>query len=179
MDYQDYNLDFTVKLRSDTGVWRDTTQQTVLISQDVSGTPTPIPLLIPWTLGGAGINKSTNVTNAGQVAVYPIITIIAGTAGIANLSILNANSGKAIVLPTLSANTTYIIDLTYGKKTIVDGSGTNCISLLSTAQSSLATWCLLPRQVVPGGVNTITCSSGATGTDASVTIAYYKNYLGI
>lgn len=178
-DYQDYNLDFTVKLRSDTGVWRDTTQNTVLISQDVSGTPTPIPLLIPWTLGGAGINKSTNVTNAGQVAVYPIITIIAGTAGIANLSIVNANSGKAIVFPVLNANTTYIIDLTYGKKTIVDGSGTNCISLLSTAQSSLATWCLLPRQVVPGGINTITCSSGATGTDASVTIAYYKNYLGI
>ena len=179
MSYDDFNLDFTVELRSDTGVWYDTTQQVVLISQQIAGTPTPIPLLIPWTLGGGGLNKTTNVTNSGQVAVYPLITIIAGDIGITNLVILNASSGKAIVFPTLSANTTYIIDLAYGKKTIVDGSGTNAISLLSTAQSSLATWCLLPRQVVAGGINSITCSSDVTGTNASVTISYYANYLSI
>lgn len=179
MSYTDFNLDFTVELRSDTAVWYDTTQNVVLISQQIAGTPTPIPLLIPWTLGGGGLNKSTNVTNFGQVAVYPIITINAGDSGITNLAIVNTSSGKAIVFPTLYANTTYIIDLTYGKKTVVDGSGTNSISLLSTAQSSLATWCLLPRQVVSGGVNVITCSSGVTGTNASVTISYYANYLSI
>jgi len=125
--YTDYNINFTVRLRSDNGVWYDTTQNVVLISQDISGTPTPIPLLIPWTLGGAGLNKDTAIVNTGQVATYPIITIIAGDTGITNLSIYNAVTGKNIAFPVLYANTTYTIDLSYGKKTIIDSNGTNAI----------------------------------------------------
>jgi hypothetical protein len=179
MDYQDYNLDFTVKLRSDTGVWRDTTQNVVLISQEIAGTPTPIPLLIPWTLGGAGLNKTTTVNNVGQTAVYPVITIQSGSVGITNLSIINSSTGKQLVFPILNANTTYVIDLGYGKKTIISTSGTNAISLLSASQSNLATWGLVPRQVVLNGANAITCNSSSASTDSSISIAYYTNYLSI
>lgn len=170
-DYQDYYLDVTVELRASDPMWYDPAEASVISTQVVTGTPTPIPTLIPTTFGGSSISQITNITYAGTAVEYPKFTIVVGPTGITDLSILNQTTGKVLTFPMLFANRTYIVDLTYGYKTIVNDLGVNCIGLLSSA-SNLATWAIDPSL----GVNTIQVTSSTANSGTSVTLEYYNRY---
>lgn len=172
-DYQDYNVATSVTFRASDPMWYDTTPVIVSISQSVTGTATPIPTLIPMTMGGASLNKTTNITYTGSAVEYPIITIVAGSNDLLGLNITNASTGKSLIFSTLSAERTYTIDLSYGKKTIVNDLGFNCIGLLSTS-SNLNTWAIDPN--VSGGINIIAVSSSTANVGSVLTLTFYSRY---
>jgi hypothetical protein len=170
-DYRDYNLDATVELRASDPMWYDPAEASLISTQVVTGTPTPIPTLIPTTFGGASISQITNITYSGTAVEYPKFTIVVGATNITDLNILNQTTGKILTFPILFAGRTYIVDLTYGYKTIVNDLGENCIGLLSSS-SNLATWAIDPAV----GVNAIQVTSSTANSETSVTMEYYNRY---
>lgn len=175
-DYQDYNISTSVVFRASDPMWYDSTPVVVSISQSIRGTSTPIPFLVPMTMGGASLNKSTDITYVGSAIEYPIITIVAGSSDLTGLNITNLSTGKTLQFSTLTANRTYIVDLSYGIKTITDDLGFNCIGLMS-ASSNLNTWGIDPN--TSGGINTISVSSSTANIASVLTLTFYNRYTSI
>lgn len=175
-DYEDYNISTSVRFRASDPMWYDSTPVVLSVSQSSTGTPTPIPLIIPMTMGGSAIARTTNIAYIGTAVEYPIIRIVAGATDLTGLVITNTSTGKSLVFGTLSASRTYTIDLTYGYKTMVNDLGVNCIGLLSTS-SNLMTWGIDPN--VNGGINTITVSSSSSSSTTSIILTYYNRYAAI
>ena len=176
VDQRDYNVLATISLRATDPMWYETTPTTFSISQLLSGTPTPIPFLIPTTFGGISLSQITDLQYTGSAIEYPVISIVTGTANITNVYILNASTNKLIFFPILYANRTYTIDLRYGYKTITDDTGFNCIGLLGMG-STLMTWGLDPNQ--PNGINSLSVSSDVATATSSITLTYYNRYAAI
>lgn len=171
-DYQDYNVDATVELRASDPMWYDPNAITIVASQVVVGTPTPIPTLIPTTFGGDSVNSVSTITYNGTVLEYPKFTITVGSGGaIDDLNILNQTTGKKLSFPILYADRTYTVDLTYGYKTIVNDLGENSVGLLST-DSNLATWAIDPTF----GDNVLSITSSSSNNDSQVEMTYYIRY---
>lgn len=171
-EYNDYNVDATVELRASDPMWYDPNIVTVQATQTVSGTPTPIPFLIPTTFGGTSISQVTSLAYTGTVIEYPKFTITAGTpSDISNLYIVNVTTNKSLLFTTLYAGRTYTIDLTYGNKTIIDDLGVNRIGLLGSG-SSLATWAIDPSY----GTNILAISSSVSNTNTTISMQYYIRY---
>jgi hypothetical protein len=176
LDYQDFDINTSVTLRASDPMWYDSNPVVVSISQSITGTPTPIPFLVPMTMGGASLNKSTDITYVGSAVEYPIITIVAGVSDLTGLNITNVSTGKTLQFSTLTANRTYTVDLSYGVKTITDDLGFNCIGLMS-ASSNLNTWGIDPNTA--GGVNTISVSSSTANVGSVLTLTFYNRYTSI
>jgi hypothetical protein len=176
IDYQDYNVLVSVGFRASDPAWYDNAPITISVSQAIQGTTTPIPLLIPMTMGGVALNQTSTIVYTGTVIEYPKFTIVAGTTNITGLYIINQSTNKTIYFPTLYANRTYTIDLTYGNKTIVDDLGANCIGLLAL-YSNLATWSIDPN--TSGGTNVIVISSSGANSSSTITMNYYVRYLAV
>jgi hypothetical protein len=96
-----------------------------------------------------------------------------------SLVIQNTSTGDSITLTAnIGASTTYIFDLRYGYKTVVDQLGANQLANIS-ATSNLATFNLAPMPQVIGGVNTILITAtGGTSTSA-VTLTYNDRFIGV
>jgi hypothetical protein len=176
VEYEYFNIDTSITFRASDPMWYDTTPVVVSISQSITGTSTPIPFLVPMTMGGASLNKSTDITYVGSAIEYPIITIVAGSSNLTGLNITNLSTGKTLQFSTLTANRTYIVDLSYGIKTITDDLGFNCIGLMS-ASSNLNTWGIDPN--TSGGINTISVSSSTANIASVLTLTFYNRYTSI
>jgi hypothetical protein len=165
-----YNLRTVVQLRASDPTWYDPTPISAGATPQVAGTPTPSPLLIPWTAGASSINSTLVITNAGTTAAYPVITAVGP---ITSLVITNTTTGDKIeVSGTIANGDTWYFDLSYGRKTVIDQSGANKISAI-TAASSLATWSLIP------GANAVTITGSSVGANSAVSIVYYTRYVGV
>ncbi len=141
-----------------------------IVFAGVGGSGFVIPMLVPVTIGTSVFNFSQTLDYLGTWLEYPEIEI---TGPLDNLVINNLTTEEKLDFTglTLAGGALRLIDLRYGYKTIVDGSGTNKIADL-TADSDLATWHFVP------GNNTIQ-AAGANATSASrVVIRYYWKYLG-
>lgn len=178
-DYQSgdgYTLRTVMQLRADDPTWYDPEPQYVSISPSVAGTTMPIPMLIPLTLGTSTINTTATVTNSGTWITYPVITAVGS---ITNLSIVNNTTGLQIVTSgNIPAGRTWTFNLLYGYKTVYDDLGVNQISAVTTA-SQLATFAIVSSPTAIAGVNTLTLSSTAVASGASVSLTYYTRYIGI
>lgn len=170
-DYDDYVLEATVQLRASDPMWYDPAEASLVSTQVLTGTPTPIPTLIPITFGGSSISQITNINYSGTAVEYPKFIITVGATSITDLNILNQTTGKILTFPILFAGRTYTVDLTYGYKTVVNDLGENCIGLLSSA-SNLATWAIDPAL----GPNAIQVTSSTANSETSVTMDYFNRY---
>jgi hypothetical protein len=176
IDYQDYNVLVTVGFRASDPAWYDGTPLSINVSQAIQGTTTPIPFLVPMTMGGVALNQTSTVVYTGTVIEYPTFTIMVGDTDITGLYIINQSTSKTLYFPTLYAGRTYTIDLTYGNKTVVNDLGANSIGLLSTS-SNLATWSIDPNTT--GGTNVIVISSAGANASSVITMNYYVRYLAV
>lgn len=159
-----------VQLRASDPTWYNPTPVSGGATPSIAGTPTPVPLTIPWTAGASTINSTITTTNTGTWISYPIITVIGP---ISNLVITNTTTGDKIeVSGTVSSGDTWTFDLRYGRKTVIDQTGANKASTI-TADSSLATF------AIERGANAITVSGTSAGSTSSVSIIYYTRYVGV
>ena len=165
-----YHIRTVVQLRAADPTWYDPTIVNAAQTPTITGTPTPVPLTIPWTAGSSSINSTLNFTYDGDFISYPIISV---TGPITNLLITHTTTGYVIgVTGTIIAGDTWTFDLRYGQKTVTDQAGVNQIANL-TSGSSLADFAIIL------GANTITVSGTTTTSASTVNITYYTRYTGV
>jgi hypothetical protein len=171
-----YAIRTVVQLRADDPTWYNPAPVTTVISPAVAGTPMAIPLVMPFTMGTSTINTTMSITYDGNWLSYPVIT---ATGSITNLTITNNTTGLSIVVSgNIPAGRVWTFDLRYGYKTVYDDLGVNQISTITTA-SNLATFALVSAPTAVSGVNSISLSSTAVGSGATVQFTYYNRYIGI
>lgn len=172
-----YGVRTVVQLRAADPTWYNPTPQVITLTPSVAGTAFAIPMAIPLTLGTSSINSVSTITYDGTWLSYPIITAVGP---ITSLVITNNSTGDTINLGSVAigAGTTYTFDLRYGYKTVKTDTGVNKIADV-TAASNLATFAIVNAPTANSGVNTITVTSSASSSPASVTLTYYTRYIGI
>lgn len=143
----------------------DTVQMTSeQITQAAGGgflSPFESPFLTEASTGG-----TANISNSGNVAVYPVIQM---SGSLTNPVITNSTTGQSLRLTyTLAAGNTAIIDMR--NKTITLN---NSSSLLSTKSPDSSWWALNV------GNNAITLTTGSTSDSGNLVISYFKGYAGV
>ncbi len=167
---QGYHIRTVVQLRAADPTWYDPTIVNAAQTPTITGTPTPVPLTIPWTAGSSSINSTLNFTYDGDFISYPIISV---TGPITDLLITHTTTGYIIgVTGTIVVGDTWTFDLRYGQKTVTDQAGVNQIANL-TSGSALADFAIIL------GTNTITVSGTTTTSASTVNVTYYTRYTGV
>lgn len=155
VDPVDYHVRTVVQLRADDPTW---------YAGNATGNPTTTYYLYS-NIGGTQV-----ITSGGNWPTFPIIRV---NGPITNPTITNNTTGQSIALTaTITAGNYYDIDLSYGKKTVIDNGGVNRISTVSAA-SNLATWSLMP------GNNTIAVTGTGTTSASDLRFTHYNRYTGI
>ena len=155
VDPTSYNVRTVVQLRADDPTWYDAT----------------LPAGVVRTYNDANVGGTQIFVITGNWPTFPIIRV---NGPMKDTDITNNTTGQRIkIFGTIAAGAWYDIDLSYGKKTVVDNFGANRISDV-LASSSLATWSLVP------GSNTIAITSTiATAASSDIRFTYFPRYTGI
>lgn len=171
VDKRGYHHLATVTLRAADPVWYDPAAHAITFGNVGGGTAWDIPWEIPWTLGTSTLDTSYAIDYLGTWESFPTIRIVGP---VANPVITNETTGEKLDFTgtTIGSGDWYEIDLRYGHKTVVDESGANQISKLTT-DSDLATWSLHP------GTNSIHAAGGSIDANTRIEISYQHRYLGI
>ena len=154
VDPTSYNVRTVVQLRADDPTWYDAT----------------VPDGRRVNYLNANINGTQVITTGGNWPTFPIIRL---NGPITNPTITNNTTGQSIAITaTITAGNWFDIDLSYGKKTVVENLSTNRISTVS-ASSNLATWSLIP------GNNTIAITGSVTTAATNAAFEFFPRYTGI
>ena len=166
-----------VQLQASAPAWYDPEQKSLRVAGSIAGTPSSVPLAMPWVVGGASVAGSYAVSYMGTFDEYPIIVV---TGPITDPVITNTTTGDALsfVGTTIANGDSYTIDLRYGFKTVTDSGGTNRIAKLTTS-SALATWRLASLLETSDGNNGISISGTGAGAATTVRILYSNRYLSL
>jgi hypothetical protein len=158
-------------------LWYDPAQVAETFGASGASTGMAIPWLIPWKLGASSINQSRTLTYPGSFQSSPIIRILGP---VTSPVIVNQSSPNADKLDftgtTIAGGSYYVIDCI--NKTVVDSSGTNQISKL-TSDSDLMTFALWHHPIAPGGANTLSITGTGISSATQVYLTYYARYIGI
>lgn len=117
---------------------------------------------------------------ASQVINYPgtweeFPTIIVNGPAV-NFTILHEQTGLKISLAyAIATGESVTIDLTYGKKTIINNFGTPLLGHL-TDDSNIGQFSIQPDPLVTDGINTFTVTGIDTTGDTAVELLYYDRY---
>jgi hypothetical protein len=150
VDPDNFHVRTVVQLRADDPTWYD-------------------PQNIDTFYDNANLNGTQVFPNLGNWDIFPLIMI---ERTITNPVITNVTTGQVISITAAITSGFYLIDLSYGKKTVVDNLGVNRISTVSAA-SNLATWSIVP------GNNTIAITGTVGDLNARGLFAYFPRFTGI
>lgn len=172
-DWKTYHHRFGLQLWAADPTFYDPAGGSIQFSQTGGGTPMPVPMLFPLTFGASTLDVVQAVTLDGPNAWDTYPTIYA-TGPVTGLILTNTTTGDVLDFTGYSVGSgdTYTIDLRYGAKTVVDSSGTNRVSQLTTA-SNLATWRLIP------GANSIRATGTSIDASTSILIQFNQRYIGV
>lgn len=166
-----------VALRCPDPIWYAPTPRQVVIEAASGGQGGfRVPAAVPWEqVAGSAIDGTEAIAYTGNYRELPVITITGPAIGVV---ITNLTTGEVLDLSagTIDAGATRVIDLRYGRKTIVDEAGANRLHELSL-DSDLGTWHLAAAPEAAGGVNEVHVVAQG-GSDATrVALVYYPRYI--
>jgi hypothetical protein len=139
-------------------------KQSVFLASAVQGV---FPITFPWQTSSLGIDGVINY--GGTWITYPTLTLVGPLAG---PTITNVTTGEKIQLgTTILGGQNVIIDLAYGRKTVVLNDGSNYIGTV-TPDSDIATFHLQP------GNNTIRIQATGTGAASSIGVQWFERFIG-
>jgi hypothetical protein len=162
-------------------VWYDPNPEVVALDVTAGGEGLTVDMEIPFGLGGADVDLTDTITYPGTWASYPIVKI---TGPVENpvITVVSDADGNTEKLDftgvTIGAGHYYEIDCRYGYKTVVDDTGANKITEL-TSDSDLATFAIRPHPYLEDGINTFTFTGTSATNATACTITYYNRYIGI
>lgn len=175
---RDVNLQkAAIVLRCPDPAWYDPEQRFVNFGLAGGGDAFVVPMVVPTGVGASTLDQSVLIAYAGDVDSYPVITI---TGPIEDARIENTATGDVLDFDgvTIGVSETRVIDLRYGRKTVVDELGANALPDL-TDDSDLATWRLVPDPDVAGGNNSIRVTGLGVTAATQIVMRYYDRYLGV
>jgi hypothetical protein len=138
---------------------------------------TPVPTPIPTPIGAGGFTGP--IAYRGNWQSLPIITLYGPAT---DPIITNQTTGEVLDFTgtTIASGDYYVIDCSYGAKTVTDSLGVNRIADL-TAASDLGTFHLAearPGEASRNNVINVNCTA-ATASISKAVIEYYERYLGV
>jgi hypothetical protein len=165
-------------LKTDDPTFYDPEGVSVSFALGGGGSAWEFPWVIPWTVGASSIDLTQNLEYAGDVATFP--TIIRITGPITSAIITNMATGEKLDFTgtTIAAGDYYDIDLRYGLKTIVDSTGADQFSDLTT-DSDHSTWHIAADDEVADGINPIRVQGSAITAATKIEINYFNRSSGI
>jgi hypothetical protein len=175
MDSTDYTIRTVVQLRAADPTWYDTYATTVYLSATIFGTPTPYPKPYPVPYGAGSINNIATIDYLGSWPSFPRIQC---TGPATDLTIVDGLGNIIRFDDAIPAGQIWTIDLSYGKKSVVDQNGVNKFAALNI-NSNLVNWGLYPNPTIYNGTNTISVSASGTDTDSEVVMYYEARYIGV
>ena len=172
-DYQEMGL----VLIANSPTWYDPAIVSSTFSVGGGGDLLEVPTVIPMLVGTSTLDVGKSIIYTGTSETFPKITVVGP---IQNLYIEHEGTGMKLDFTgyTIGAGESLFIDLTYGQKTVVDGTGASVLDKLSY-DSDLAEFSLLPSPDIPAGVNTILVQGNGVDAGTEITIKYYKRYIGV
>lgn len=166
-----------VELVAPDPTWYDPVGVSVTYGIGGAGQAMNVPLAVPWPVGTSSINTARALSYAGTWDAYPTITVVGP---ITNPVITNDSLGDKLDFTglALAAGQKRVIDCRYGYKTVVDQSGTNKVSDL-TSDSNLATFRVGAHPNPLNGGNSIRVSGTNITTATEVYLQYNTRYVGV
>lgn len=156
----------------------DPVGEAITIQADYDSSGGEIPAPVPLGVGSSVLNKAYTISYTGTWSAFPIVRI---TGPVTNPVLSHGETGDKLDFTgtTISAGDYREIDLRYGYKTVIDSTGANKISEL-TSDSDLSTFCIVP--VTPGETahdNTLTATGSAISVATRVDLSFFTRYLAI
>lgn len=150
-------------LATKTVIEHDTESTTTVSPYQLGGVVIPAEVPAAYDAGEGGTKV---VTNSGDVATYPVLTL---SGQLTNPRIENTTTGKFMALThTVGSLETVTIDMR--ERTIMQGGVTN---LINTKSGDSRFWKLEP------GDNVIKLTTGVTGESGNVEISYRNAFVGV
>ena len=136
-----------------------------------------VATIVPSPIGTTNLAQSRTVAYTGNWRTYPTIKI---TGPITNPIITNNTTGEKLDFTgtTITSGHYYLIDTRFGVKTVVDDTGANKYSKL-TSDSRLNTFHLESHPIAPNGANDIQVSGTGISSATEVYFSYYTRFVGI
>ncbi len=149
----------------------------ITLGVGVGGTGTPVPTLVPMSVGASAIDETKTETYRGTWFSLPIVRF---TGPLVDPVLENLTTEEKLDLTsvTLSGGEWIEIDCRYGYKTAVDESGNNRLEDLTT-DSDLATFHLAPADEATNGVNEFRATATGATSGSRITIRYLQFYQGV
>lgn len=174
-DARDFNVRGVIQLRAADPTWYDINTVTLYLSASIFGTPTPYPKPYPVPYGAGTINNIATINYLGSWTSYPRIQC-EGPA--TDLTIVDGLGNIIKFDDAIPAGQIWTIDLSYGKKSVVDQNGVNKFAALNI-NSNLVDWGLYPDPTILNGTNTISVSASGTDTNSEIIMYYSARYIGV
>ncbi len=136
-----------------------------------------VATIVPSPIGSTNLAQSRTITYNGTWRTYPTIKI---TGPITNPVVTNNTTGEKLDFTgtTITAGHYYMIDTRFGVKTVLDDTGANQYSKL-TSDSKLNTFHLEAHPVAPNGANDIQVSGTSITSATEVTMTFFSRYIGM
>lgn len=120
--------------------------------------------------------ESFQIVYSGTWETFPRIYLFGS---MKNPRIKNITTNRVIGLDyDIAAGSSIEIDLAYGSKTIVDGSGNSLFGYL-TSDSDVVDFSIVPDPTASGGVNSIGLGADELDANARLVIRFFTRYIGI
>ena len=137
-----------------------------------------VPMAVPMKVGASEIDSSVEIQYSGNWHEFPVIRIVGQ---ITDPVITNNTTGEVLDFTGYNIGTSdeIVIDLRYGRKTVVKNGTTNVIDKL-TSSSDLATFHLEARR--SGETyrsNSIAVTGSGVNPATRIEISYYNRYRGV
>lgn len=155
----------------------DPTLQTAILTNTLFGSGLPVPMPVPFSVGGSIFGGSLNITYGGDWLSYPVLRL---TGPLNDPVIRNTTTDELLDLTgaSISAGDYWDIDLSYAAKTIIDAAGVDQMGFLSDA-SDLATFHLAAADDASATrVNTITLAATGASSVSQLRVQYYNRFVG-
>ena len=153
-------------------LWYDPVKQvTVVKSEGGVGGGFVVPVTVPMFFGEDTLDKSVFIDYQGTWSEFPEIEIVGQ---IENPIITNLDTNEKLDFAgtLIAPGDSYLINLQYGHKTVIDSLGNNKIADLTT-DSDLTNFHLQP------GFNNLYFEGTNLDTNARFVVRYYSRYLGV
>lgn len=176
-DKAGYSHQAVVILRAADPIFYDPAVKNINFQISVSGNSFAVPLEVPWNVGTATLDQTTQVIYSGDWKTSPLITVIGP---VEDLLIENETTGEKLDFDgyTLSAGNRLIIDTSYANASVVNDAGASMLQHLSD-DSDLTTFHLDPDPDALDGVNSIRVRGSSATTQTQVYLSYNERFIGI
>lgn len=134
------------------------------------------PITFPITFDAIFVSETKTINYVGTWNCFPTVIVTGPGAG---FRLVNNATGKVLAMNyNQAAGEVITFDLSFGKKTVKNGSGVNLVGAL-TADCDLTTFAIACSPEASGGVNNLNARLNAANSSSRIEVRWISSYIGI